>query len=130
MNTTEKLTKKQKFTMLMGIDAVKENDVLREFVEHELDLLEKKNASKSTKVTAKQEQNSAIGEQVVDFMSANTLYTMSELLKKVPGLPEDMSLPRLTRIVTDMVNDGRIVRTVDKRKAYFSTASRIVQLVL
>ena len=120
MNTTEKLTKKQKFTMLMGIDAVKENDVLREFVEHELELLEKKNASKSTKVTAKQEQNSAIGEQVVDFMSANTLYTMSELLKKVPGLPEDMSLPRLTRIVTDMVNDGRIVRTVDKRKAYFS----------
>lgn len=120
MNTTEKLTKKQKFTMLMGIDAVKENDILREFVEHELELLEKKNASKSTKVTAKQEQNSAIGEQVVDFMSPNTLYTMSELLKKVPGLPEDMSLPRLTRIVTDMVNDGRIIRTVDKRKAYFS----------
>jgi hypothetical protein len=120
MNTTEKLTKKQKFTMLMGIDAVKENDILREFVEHELELLEKKNASKSTKTTAKQEQNSVIGEQVVDFMSPNTLYTMSELLKKVPGLPEDMSLPRLTRIVTDMVNDGRIVRTVDKRKAYFS----------
>lgn len=120
MNTTEKLTKKQKFEMLMEIDAIKSSPILSEFVAHELELLVKKNASKSTKTTAKQEQNSAIGEQVVDFMSPNTLYTMSELLKKVPGLPEDMSLPRLTRIVTDMVNDGRIVRTVDKRKAYFS----------
>lgn len=120
MNTTEKLTKKQKFEMLMDIDAIKNSPILSEFVAHELELLVKKNASKSNKTTAKQEQNSAIGEQVVDFMLSDTLYTMSELLKKVPGLPEDMSLPRLTRIVTDMVNDGRIVRTVDKRKAYFS----------
>jgi hypothetical protein len=55
-------------------------------------------------------------------MSPNTLYTISELLKKVPNLPEDMSLPRMTHIVTALVTDGKVVRTVDKRKAYFSLA--------
>ena len=121
MTNEKKLTKKDKFQMLLDIPAVAENEMLSEFVEHELELLAKKNAVKGEKKpTEKQVQNASIGDSVVDFMSSNTLYTVSELLKKVPNLPEDMSLPRMTHIVTALVNDGRVVRTVEKRKAYFS----------
>ena len=121
-NTTEKkLTKKQKFAMLLDIPAVAEDTILREFVEHEIELLDKKNATKGEKKpTEKQVQNAAIGEGIVEFMAPNTLYTASDLLKRVPNLPEDMSLPRITHIITALVNDNRLVRTVDKRKAYFS----------
>lgn len=122
-NTEKKLTKKQKFAMLLEIPAVSENSVLREFVEHEVELLDKKNAVKGErKPTEKQVQNANIGNSVVEFMAPNTYYTVSDLLKKVPNLPEDMSLPRMTHIVTSLVNEGKVIRTVDKRKALFSLA--------
>lgn len=122
-NTEKKLTKKQKFAMLLEIPAVSENSVLREFVEHEVELLDKKNAVKGErKPTAKQVQNANIGNSVVEFMAPNTYYTVSDLLKKVPNLPEDMSLPRMTHIVTALVSEGKVIRTVDKRKALFSLA--------
>lgn len=122
-NTEKKLTKKQKFAMLLEIPAVSENSVLREFVEHEVELLDKKNAVKGErKPTEKQVQNANIGNSVVEFMAPNTYYTVSDLLKKVPNLPEDMSLPRMTHIVTALVNEGKVIRTVDKRKALFSLA--------
>ena len=121
MNTTEKkLTKKQKFQMLLELDAVKNDEMLTEFVEHEIELLDKKNAVKGEKKpTAKQAENASFGDMVVEGMSPNVLYTASQLLK-TEGLPEDMSLPRLTHILTALVADKRLVRTVDKRKAYFS----------
>lgn len=122
-NTEKKLTKKQKFAMLLEIPAVSEDTTLREFVEHEIELLDKKNAVKGEKKpTEKQVQNANIGNAVVEFMAPDTYYTVSDLLKKVPNLPEDMSLPRMTHIVTALVNEGKVVRTVDKRKALFSLA--------
>ena len=120
-NIEKKLTKRQKFAMLLDVPAVAEDEVLSDFVNHEIELLDKKNATKGDKKpTEKQKQNSAIGENIVEFMSPNTYYTASDLLKRVPNLPEDMSLPRITHIITALVNDKRIVRTVEKRKAYFS----------
>lgn len=133
MNTNKKITKKMKYTELsaflsnlpadtkFGADLTADDMVA--FIDHEIELLDNKNAVKGEKKpTEKQKQNAEIGENVVSFMSPNTLYTVSELLKKVPNLPEDMSLPRMTHIVTALVTDGKVVRTVDKRKAYFSLA--------
>lgn len=133
MNTTKKITKKMKYTELsaflstlpadtkFGADLTADDMVA--FIDHEVELLDNKNAVKGEKKpTEKQKQNAKIGEDVVSFMSPNTLYTVSELLKKVPNLPEDMSLPRMTHIVTALVADNKLVRTVDKRKAYFSLA--------
>ena len=133
MNTNKKITKKDKFTALSAFLSNLPEDTkfgsdltatdMLEFVAHEVELLDKKNAVKGEKKpTEKKKQNADIGASVVEFMSPNTLYTVSELLKKVPNLPEDMSLPRMTHIVTALVADGKLVRTVDKRKAFFSLA--------
>ena len=43
-NTTPRITKAQKFAMLKAIPAVAENAMLVEFIDHEIDLLSKKNA--------------------------------------------------------------------------------------
>ena len=133
MNTNKKITKKDKFSALSAFLSTLPEDTkfgtdlttadMLDFVAHEVELLDKKNAVKGEKKpTEKQVQNANIGQAVVDFMSPNTLYSVSELLKKVPNLPEDMSLPRMTHIVTALVNEGKLVRTVDKRKAFFSLA--------
>lgn len=121
-NTEKKLTKKDKFAMLAEIPEVAENPILSEFIAHEIDLLVKKNATKSSKPTARQSENAEIAESVVDVLSAcedENGMTVSALLKAVPNLPEDVSLPRMTRIVTDLVNANRVSREVIKRVAYF-----------
>jgi hypothetical protein len=50
----------------------------------------------------------------------NQLFTVSELLKKVPNLPDTMTNQRMSALVRQMVDAGSVKRTEDKRKAFFS----------
>ena len=57
MSNEKKITKREKYGMLAEIAEVKANPILAEFVAHELELLAKKNASGSGKMTASQKAN-------------------------------------------------------------------------
>lgn len=115
-----KLTKKEKFAMLKAIPAVAENPILVEFIDHEVELLNKKNTSEK-KPTAKQVANTAVQNEILDFMEVGHLYTVSELMKSVPAL-DGCSNQYASSQVRALVNAGAVVRTEDKRKAYFSLA--------
>ena len=131
MNTTKKLTKKDKFTALLNmVNSIDPTTTIAEgitaedmvaFIEHELELLANKNAVKGEKKpTEKQKQNADIGSAVYDYLvDCGVGKTCSQLLKEVSGLPEDMSLPRMTHIVTALVGDNKVERYVEKRVAYF-----------
>ena len=120
-SNTPKLTKFQKFEMLSKLDAVQTNEVLAEFVAHEMELLaNKKSAPK--KPTSAQIANEEIKTAIVDFLSNGEKFTIGELMKFVPNLPDTMTPQRLTSLVTQLKNEGKVVRTEDKRKAYFSLA--------
>ena len=45
MATEKKITKRDRFNELLGIPAVAENEGLVEFIEHEIELLDKKNTA-------------------------------------------------------------------------------------
>ena len=81
--TTKKLTKRDHFNALLNLEEVKANPILVEFIEHELDLLAKKNAA-DKKPTAQQTANKAICEAIVEGMEPNRLYTITELIKEIP----------------------------------------------
>lgn len=115
-----KLTKKEKFAMLKAIPAVAENPILVDFIDHEVELLNKKNTSEK-KPTAKQIANAAVQNEILDFMEVGHLYTVSELMKSVPAL-DGCSNQYASSQVRALVNAGVLVRTEDKRKAYFSLA--------
>ena len=131
MNTTKKITKREKFNALLAmlesvdpVTTVAEGitaEDLTAFVAHEIELLNNKNAVKGEKKpTEKQKQNADIGESVYEYLAeCGEGKTCSQLLKSVPNLPEDMSLPRMTHIVTALVADKRVERYVEKRVAYF-----------
>ena len=121
--TNKKITKREKFEMLKNIQAVAENEMLVEFINHELELLAKKNSA-DKKPTAQQEANATIKADILAVMEANPnqLFTVSELLKKVPNLPDTMTNQRMSALVRQMVDSGSVKRTEDKRKAYFSKA--------
>ena len=124
-NTTKtpKLTKMQKFQMLADLPAVKSDPTLSEFVAHEMELLSKKNSGEK-KLTPQQIANEAVKSAVMETMSANPnrLFTITELTKEVPGLPADMSVNRMSALVRQLKDEGKVVRIEDKRKALFRVA--------
>lgn len=122
--STKRITKRDHFNTLLAIPAVANDPALVEFIEHELDLLDRKNVTKDgeKKLTARQTENKALESTVAESMEPNHFYTVSDLLKSVDGLPADMTNQRLSRIVNNMVDGGVLKKTVDKRKSYFSLA--------
>lgn len=118
MANTQKITKAQKFEMLKAIPAVAENAMLMEFIDHELELLAKKNSAEK-KPTAQQTANAAIAQAIVAHMADeyNRLFTITELMKEVPECA-DLTNQRVSAIVRSMI-DTKIERIMDKRKAYF-----------
>ena len=120
-SSSAKLTKAQKFAMIADIAEVKNNPMLSEFIAHEVELLAKKNSA-DKKPTAQQEANATIKADILALMEANPkqIFTVSELLKKVPNLPDTMTNQRMSALVRQMVDAGQVKRTEDKRKAFFS----------
>lgn len=116
----KKLTKRDHFIALLSIPAVAENDSLVEFINHELELLDRKNSAER-KPTAKQNENSALKSAIVDEMESGVKYTISEMIKALPSCA-DLTNQRVSAIVRQLVADGAVVRTEEKRKAYFSLA--------
>lgn len=120
-NTTKttKLTKAQKFAMLRAIPAVAENPVLVEFIDHEVELLSKKNSAEK-KPTAQQTANAGIQSAILSAMSAepNRLFTITELIKSVPACA-DLTNQRVSALVRQLVDAGKVERTEEKRKAFF-----------
>ena len=120
-NTTKttKLTKAQKFAMLRAIPAVAENPVLVEFIDHEVELLSKKNSAEK-KPTAQQTANAGIQSAILSAMSAepNRLCTITELITAVPECAE-LTNQRVSALVRQLVDAGKVERTEEKRKAFF-----------
>jgi predicted transcriptional regulator len=120
MSVEKKLTKREKFEMIAKIEEVAKNPMLAEFVEHELDLLAKKNASGVGKQTATQKANEELKSAILDEMAKepNRLFSISEMIKVFPCC-NDLSLPKVTAVVTQLAKANAVERVEEKRKAYF-----------
>ena len=112
----KKITKKEKFEMLLAMESVKSNEMLKEFVEHELELLSRKNSS-DKKPTAQQVANDGIKQAIVDTLELGKLYTITDIIKTVPECAE-LTNQRVSAIVRSML-DVSMERVEEKRKAYF-----------
>ena len=113
----KKMTKRDYFTAILSKYPL--TDAEKAFVEHELELLEKKNSAEK-KPTAQQIANDGIKTAILAGMTPNRLYTITEIQKEIPECAE-LSNQRVSALIRQMVGN-EIVRTEDKRKAYFSLA--------
>ena len=118
MTNTKKITKRDYFNTLLGIAEVKANDELVKFIEHELELLAKKNSSEK-KPTAVQVANEGIKSVIIETLAENgKMMTISEMQKVSAELGE-LSNQRISALIRQLINDGKVERIEDKRKAYF-----------
>ena len=114
MATTKKMTKREMFEQIKSHPLT---DDEKAFVEHELELLTKKNSA-DKKPTAQQMANDGIKTAIAEGMTANRLYTVTELIKEIPECAE-LTNQRVSALLRQMIADGTVVKTVDKRKSYF-----------
>lgn len=120
--SNRKPTKRDRFNALLNIEAVKNDADLVAFIEHEIELLDKKNTAER-KPTPKQVENAGFKADIVAYMEPSVQYLSADLAKSVPSIvAAGISGNRVTAMLTQLVNDGTLVRTEDKRKNYYSLA--------
>lgn len=120
MEKVKKVTKRENFTIIKGILEEVGREDLVAVMEHELELLAKKNASGTSKPTAVQVANEGIKEEILECMGKepNRLFTISEMLKLFPCCAE-LSNQRVSALMKQLKEDGKVKRHEEKRKAYF-----------
>ena len=115
-----KMTKREKFERLLAMTEVKNDEISVKFIEHELELLAKKNSA-DKKPTKAQEENKGIKDAILNGMEENRLYTITELMKEIEACKE-LSNQRVSALVRQLKQDGLVIRKEEKGKAYFSLA--------
>jgi len=82
-----------------------------------------KKSSAERKPTPKQVENAGFKSDILAWMEPDTKYLSADIAKGVPSVvAAGLSANRVTAMLTQLVNDGAIIRTEDKRKNYYSLA--------
>lgn len=124
---TKKITKKDRFTALLNIEAVKNDADMVAFIEHEIELLDKKNSAErkpSEKQVAKTAHDAELRSAIVNEMEMNTLYSAGDLIKTLPTLSAepDLSVAKISYLMRDLLNDNSVVKVVEKRHTFYKLA--------
>ena len=116
----KKTTKREMFNIIKT--AMADNAEVVAFVDHELELLARKNSAER-KPTVNQLDNKKIKKVVLEKIGTHS-YTITEIIKNVLANTEwaDLTCSRMTAIATQMAEDGDLIRDVVKRKAYYKKA--------
>lgn len=108
----KKLTKKDMFNELRGL--VENREDLVAFIDHELELLDRK--ASSSKMTKTQIENESLMETIIEKMSGLGKITVSDL---VVALDNAYSNQKLSALLKKLVDSGKVEKTSDKKKSYF-----------
>lgn len=126
----KKITKAQMFTFIKSITDTLEieqfgdgsitGEMVDDFLTHELELLAKKSASK--KPSKKNEENEVLKDKIVEVLGTfENGATVSEILA-TGGDFTGMSNQKISALVRQLVLDGTVIKTTDKKKSIFSVA--------
>ena len=120
--SNRKPTKRDHFNALLAIPTVAEDAELVEFINHEIELLDRKNTAER-KPTTKQVENAGFKSDILAYLEPDTLYTAADVAKIVPSVAAaGLTVQRVSAMLSQLVTAGSLVRTEDKRKNFYSLA--------
>lgn len=124
MATKKNPTKRDRFETLLNIPAVAEKPELVDFINHEIELLVKKNSADrkpTAKQTAKLSHDAELRQAIVSEMEMNTLYSAADMVKALPTLASepDLSTAKVSYLMRALVADGSVEKVVDKRHTFY-----------
>lgn len=117
-----KVTKKDNFNTLLGLEQVQANAALVAFINHEIELLDKKAESRSTKPTVRQAENAEIKVSILSAMEKGKWYRCAEIKAMVDALSKGEGTQRTARLCNDLEKEGLLAKMVDKKVVYFALA--------
>lgn len=113
------MTKKEMFAEIRNI--VADNEEMVAFINHEIELLERKSNSpkKPTKV---QLENDAFKAEIVAYLTAvDAPKTIKELQAEIPSI-SGLTNQRITHMLTDLVKAETLAKERVKKTPYYSVA--------
>ena len=120
MTNTKKMTKKDYFNALLNIPEVGTNTELVAFIDHELELLERKSEKKSDnkKPTATQIENEKLKSAILEYMKPEVIYTIKEMLENIEEC-DGFSTPKMSALLHSLAKEEKVERVEEKRKIYW-----------
>ena len=113
----EKMTNRKHFELLMSLEAVKAFPTTVQWIEHQIELLDKKNTA-PRKVSAQQEVNKGLSLEIYQAMKPNVNYTISDI-NKTFSCCTDLTNQKVTSLVNALVKEGKVEREIIKGRSYF-----------
>lgn len=114
------MTKREMFSAIVALDEVQANQEMVDFINHEIEILDHRRNSKSSKPTPNQVANEKFKEQILEYLDEAGRATCGELVKAL-DIP---SSQRCSALLRQLGADGtkQVVKTMEKKVAYFSLA--------
>ena len=114
------MTKREMFAEIRN--AVIDNAEMVAFIDHEIELLNRKSASPK-KPTKTQMENDAFKAVIVDYLAdVDAPKTIKELQAEIAEL-DGLTNQRITHMLTDLVKVGKLTKEYVKKTPYYSIAA-------
>lgn len=124
---TKRMTKKEMFAVVAkvventtSVPAEEKTEMLN-FLNHEIELLEKK-SSKSGQTKTQKENELLKAELLTAFAEMEQPVTISEFCEKTSHPVGKLSNQKLSALLNQLVKAGKMVKTIEKKKSYFAVA--------
>ena len=113
------MTKKEMFAEIRNI--VADNEEMVAFIDHEIELLERKSNSPK-KPTKTQVENDGFKAEIVAYLTeVDTPKTIKELQAEIPSI-SGLTNQRITHMLTDLVKTETLTKEYVKKTPYYSVA--------
>ena len=133
-----KVTRREMFVRISDFIASVESDEedfqkkqaeMVDFINHQIEMLDNRKKSggdSEKKLSKEQEQNLVFSEHIWEQMEAERSYSTSDLMKELPVVEEflettgkEMSTQKMSSLMKSLVDDGRVIKTTEKRKVSY-----------
>ena len=118
----KKMTKKDWFAMVIAVVENSESEKkaeMIEFLNHEVELLSKKN-SRTGQTKTQKENEVLLGQLELALAEFDRPITISEFMKESSHEVATLSNQKLSALMKKLVDAKKVDKTVEKKKSYFS----------
>ena len=113
----KKITKKEMFAKLLAVKEVSENKEFVDFIQHEIDLLNKKSSKSGS--TKTQKENMEIKAKLLKALAeVGKAVTITEF-QKISEYASQFSNQKISAMFKQLETTGEVEKTVVKGKSYF-----------
>lgn len=112
-------TKKEMFSLIATINA--DNDEIVSFCEHEIELLDARKTSSKKSLTANQKANLEIKDTILAVL-AETAEPLTITAMLSNEKLSNFTCQKLSALLKQLVDEHTVVKTMEKKKAFFALA--------